>query len=141
MKLYFLTAVLVCSLTGCAKTPINDYSCNGSLLSCGAPNGNNDRRVDSMKVTTRGNEINHYADAIGEQIKAHVFDMGKYKGKTCTLRIDFKQNGQVIRAASESGGDPALCRMAISAVYSSVFPAMSDNQYAEFKTFTLDVKP
>lgn len=94
-----------------------------------------------MKVTTRGNEINQYAEVVGEQIKTHVFDMGKYKGKICTLRIDFKQNGQVIRATSESGGDPALCRMAISAVYSSVFPAMSDFQYAEFKTFTLDLKP
>lgn len=141
MKLYFLTAIVLCSLVGCAKTPLIDYSCNSPLLSCGAPNGNNVSRVDSMKVTTQGNEINHYADAVGNQIKTHVFDMDKYKGKTCTLRIDFKQNGQVIRAASESGGDPALCRMAISAVYSSVFPAMSDIQYAEFKTFTLDLKP
>lgn len=141
MKLYVLTAILFCSLAGCAKTPLIDYSCNSSQLSCGAPNGNNVSRVDSMKVTTRGNEINQYAEVVGEQIKTHVFDMGKYKGKICTLRIDFKQNGQVIRATSESGGDPALCRMAISAVYSSVFPAMSDFQYAEFKTFTLDLKP
>ncbi|MCK7435934.1 cell envelope integrity protein TolA [Enterobacter bugandensis] len=117
-----MMVLAVCFLAGCAQ-------------------GSNVTRAESMKVTTRDNNLMHYAEALRDAVEAEFPDAGQYAGKTCTVRINMARDGMLM-AANAEGGDPALCSAALEALRKAkIPPAPTDEIYQTFKNAPLDFAP
>lgn len=113
-----MIVLAVCFLAGCAQ-------------------GSNVTRAESMKVTTRNNDLMHYAEALRDAVQSKMPD-GDYKGQRCTVRINMARDGMLMDAYTE-GGDPALCSAALEALRKAkIPPAPTDEVYAALKNAPLD---
>jgi TolA protein len=111
----------------------------GILLVVGCATDHHITRAESMKVTVRGNDLNHYATQIHDAIKDKM-PITKFDGMSCTLRMRLARDGMVLKVSSE-GGDAALCDAALKAVQvANIPPAPSDEVYQVFKNTPLDFR-
>ncbi|WP_086869566.1 cell envelope integrity protein TolA [Kosakonia pseudosacchari] len=122
-------------LSGCAKTGSATQRAEGNA------------KVDNMfagykgaQATAAESDINRYAGQIKSATESHLFDAGRYAGKSCTLQIRLAESG-ALEDARPTSGDPALCRAAIIAITQARLPKPpSPAAYAAFKNATLEFK-
>ncbi|MGJ4166793.1 cell envelope integrity protein TolA, partial [Klebsiella pneumoniae] len=79
--------------------------------------------------------------AIKTAVEMQMFEPEAYAGKMCTVRISIQRDGTLNSAIAE-GGDPKLCKAAISAVtHAKIPPAPDENTWQIFKNAPLDFRP
>ncbi|MCL6746066.1 MULTISPECIES: cell envelope integrity protein TolA [Kosakonia] len=130
--LLLMTSLL---LLGCTQT--------GSARQRAEANAEVDNMFAGYKrtqTTAAESDINRYAGQIKLAIESHLFEAGRYAGKSCTLQIRLAENG-ALDDAQPTGGDPALCRAGIIAIRQARLPKPpSPAAYAAFKNATLEFK-
>ncbi|ADO48069.1 cell envelope integrity protein TolA [[Enterobacter] lignolyticus] len=85
--------------------------------------------------------VSSYAAAVRDEITKHFFDVKRYRGKVCSLRLSMERNGTV-NSVNTTGGDPKVCEAAVNAVKLSTLPPVPDEQtYKVFKNVALDFTP
>lgn len=89
----------------------------------------------------QSSKISSYAAAIKTAVEMQMFEPGAYAGKMCTVRISIQRDGTLNSAIAE-GGDPKLCKAAISAIiHAKIPPAPDEKTWQIFKNAHLDFKP
>ncbi|MBL2103708.1 cell envelope integrity protein TolA, partial [Klebsiella pneumoniae] len=89
----------------------------------------------------KSSKISSYAAAIKTAVEMQMFEPEAYAGKMCTVRISIQRDGTLNSAIAE-GGDPKLCKAAISAVtHAKIPPAPDENTWQIFKNAPLDFRP
>ncbi|STT51559.1 TolA protein [Klebsiella pneumoniae] len=88
----------------------------------------------------KSSKISSYAAAIKTAVEMQMFEPEAYAGKMCTVRISIQRDGTLNSAIAE-GGDPKLCKAAISAVTAKIPPAPDENTWQIFKNAPLDFRP
>ncbi|MGR0260020.1 cell envelope integrity protein TolA [Klebsiella pneumoniae] len=89
----------------------------------------------------KSSKISSYAAAIKTAVEMRMFEPEAYAGKMCTVRISIQRDGTLNSAIAE-GGDPKLCKAAISAVtHAKIPPAPDENTWQIFKNAPLDFRP
>lgn len=110
-----------------------------ALLAGGCGTDHHITREESMKVTTRGNDVMHYVLAIGNEVRSHI-PPGNFSGMRCTVRLALAPDGSILSAKNE-GGDKALCDAALKAIQAAkIPPAPSDEVYELLHNVPLDFK-
>lgn len=109
------------------------------LLTVGCAPDHHITRAESMKMTVRGNDINHYATQVHDAITDKM-PIANFNGMRCTVRMQLARDGMVLNVQSE-GGDAILCDAALKAVQvAKIPPAPSDEVYQVFKNTPLDFR-
>lgn len=86
-------------------------------------------------------ELDQFKSQVHSAITNKFINPKLYSGKNCVLKIEIDQNGWVKSVVSD-GGDPALCREAISATYAAKFPKpKSELLFQQVKKMTIDFRP
>lgn len=88
------------------------------------------------------NEINQYQSQVQNAISSKFINPNHlYSGKNCILQIKLAADGLLLSVESK-GGDPVLCREAISATKLATFPRPKSNLlYQQVKNLTIDFRP
>jgi colicin import membrane protein len=99
------------------------------------------RDLQSEPKPTKQAKISAYAAQIRSVMVKKIPSAEAYVGKVCTIRISLQRDGLVNNATAEAG-DEKFCRMLISAITHTQFPAAPDEEtYQVFKNAHFDFKP
>lgn len=87
-------------------------------------------------------ELDQFKSQIHNAISNKFINPNKlYSGKNCVLKITIAPDGLLIKVTAE-GGDPTLCREAVSATNLAKFPKPKNDQlYQQVKEMTIDFRP
>ncbi len=94
----------------------------------------------SKTAPASGEKLRKYALQIKAAIQSNFYDINRYAGKQCVLRIHIAPDGRILDIKSE-GGDPSLCRAAMSAAKKTALPPPPSDIYSVFKKAVLDFRP
>ncbi|WP_392560249.1 cell envelope integrity protein TolA [Orbus mooreae] len=86
-------------------------------------------------------ELDQFRSQITNAISNKFINPKLYSGKNCVLKIKIASDGLLLKVDAQ-GGDPTLCREAISATNAATFPKpKSDQLYQQVKEMTIDFRP
>lgn len=86
-------------------------------------------------------ELDQFRSQITNAISNKFINPKLYSGKNCVLKIKIAPDGLLLKVEAQ-GGDPTLCREAISATNAATFPKpKSDQLYQQVKEMTIDFRP
>lgn len=94
----------------------------------------------SKTAPASGEKIRKYALQIKAAIQSNFYDINQYAGKQCVLRIHIAPDGRILDIKSD-GGDPSLCRAAMSAAKKTALPPPPPDIYSVFKKAVLAFQP
>ncbi|EDV0529329.1 cell envelope integrity protein TolA [Salmonella enterica subsp. enterica] len=128
-----LSVIITLLLAGCVKTD--------SAIKPASGGSEVDKVPETYKNTTpraTGEEIRKYASQIKYAIERNFYNIDKYSGKQCTLRIKMAPDGMILDIQPD-GGDPDLCRAAMKVAKKTKLPSPpSPAIYDVFKKAVLD---
>ncbi|MGL4929442.1 MAG: cell envelope integrity protein TolA, partial [Plesiomonas sp.] len=95
----------------------------------------------SGKAGAPGPDGDKYGGLIKQAVSRNMYDTSLYRGKTCSVKINFAPDGLIL-SSSVVGGDPALCQAAERAIkITQKLPQPpSDAVYNKFKNAVLEFK-
>lgn len=93
----------------------------------------------SGKAGAPGPEGDKYGGLIKQAVSRNMYDTSLYRGKTCSIKINFAPDGLIL-SSSVVGGDPSLCQAAERAIkITQKLPKPpSDAVYNKFKNAVLE---
>lgn len=126
-------AVYICllMLSGCHAKQVNDPVDDlfGGVTKSGGYKNNSSSKV--------GN----YLAAIMGAVQSHMFELERFSGKVCDIKVSLNRSGKVTHITAV-GGYPPLCEAGIKAIKSADIPAPPDEEtYLVFKESILEIKP
>lgn len=118
-----------CSLaTGCA--PLHPSGCHKTTATGSCSSGRWDDR----------DEWGAQARAIRDAVNAQIAEPEKWKGKKCSLHLEFKEDGTASNI-STSNGNKAYCEALESAAKKAKFPAFTNpTVYQDFQQSGFDMR-
>ncbi|WP_082018274.1 cell envelope integrity protein TolA [Frischella perrara] len=98
-------------------------------------------KAPSSDVNASSADLNQFKSMVMSAISNKFINPKLYQGKNCNLKIQLAPDGLLLNV-SAGEGDPALCREAISATRSAIFPKPKNNQlYKEVKNLDINFSP
>lgn len=123
-----------------AESAKNDKVINDLLGGLTSSKPNSSGKTASRKGVSDG-ELNKYQSLVKNAISNKFINPNKlYSGKVCYLKIQIAPDGLLLDVVAQ-GGDPALCREAISATKLAIIPKPSSAFYDEVKIMNIEFQP